>query len=72
MPKMEKLIEKMRNQPNGIRMSEADKVLIASGYRFDRQNGSHRQYINACGDVLTIKDEAPLKVVYVKEILRRI
>jgi predicted RNA binding protein YcfA (HicA-like mRNA interferase family) len=52
MPKADKIIEKMRNQPNGIRMSEADKVLTASGYRFDRQNGSHRQYINASGDVM--------------------
>ena len=25
MPSADKLIEKMRNQPNGIRMSEADK-----------------------------------------------
>jgi predicted RNA binding protein YcfA (HicA-like mRNA interferase family) len=72
MSKTEKLIEKMKNQPNGIRMSEADKVLTANGYRFDRQNGSHRQYINASGDVLTVKDETPLKAVYVKEILRRI
>ncbi|MDR0841437.1 MAG: type II toxin-antitoxin system HicA family toxin [Christensenellaceae bacterium] len=69
---VEKLIEKMKRQPNGIRMVEADKVLSESGYHLDRQNGSHRQYINADGDVLTIKDETPLKAVYVKDILRRI
>lgn len=62
----------MNRQPNGIRMSEADKVLTASGYRLDRQKGSHRQYINANGDVITIKDENPLKAVYVKDILSRI
>ena len=72
MPKVDKIIEKMRNKPNGIRMSEADKVLTASGYRFDRQNGSNRQYINASGDVITIKDETPLKAVYVRDILSRI
>jgi predicted RNA binding protein YcfA (HicA-like mRNA interferase family) len=62
----------MKNQPNGIRMSEADKVLIANGYRLDRQKGSHRQYINSSGDVVTIKDENPLKAAYVKDILSRI
>jgi len=69
---VEKLIDKMKRQPNGIRMSEADKVLTAKGYRLDRQKGSHRQYINASGDVITVKDESPLKAVYVKDILSRI
>ena len=72
MPNTDKLIEKMQNQPNGIRMSEADKVLRASGYRLDRHKGSHRQYINSRGDVISIKDETPLKAVYVKDILSRI
>ncbi|MDL2264581.1 type II toxin-antitoxin system HicA family toxin [Synergistaceae bacterium OttesenSCG-928-I11] len=62
----------MRQQPNGIRISEADKVLVAHGYRLDRQKGSHCQYINASGDVITIKSENPLKAVYVKDILSRI
>jgi predicted RNA binding protein YcfA (HicA-like mRNA interferase family) len=62
----------MKNKPNGIRMSEADKVLTANGYRLDRQRGSHRQYINSAGDVITVKDETPLKAVYVKDILSRI
>jgi predicted RNA binding protein YcfA (HicA-like mRNA interferase family) len=72
MASVDKIIEKMKNQPNGIRMSEADKVLVSGGYRLDRQNGSHRQYINASGDVITVKDETPLKAVYVKDILSRI
>jgi len=72
MASVEKIIEKMQQQPNGIRMEEADKVLCAFGYRLDRQKGSHRQYINEKGDVITIKDEARLKAVYIKDILRRI
>ena len=72
MSNVDKLIAHMQNQPNGIRMSEADKVLKAKGYRFDRQKGSHRQYINSSGDVITVKDENPLKAVYVKDILSRI
>ena len=72
MANVDKIIEKMQQQPNGIKMNEADKVLRANGYRLDRQKGSHRQYINNNGDVITIKDENPLKAVYVKDILHRI
>ncbi len=69
---VDKIIEKMKRQPNGINMSEADKVLTASGYRFERQKGSHCHYINTNGDVITIKKDNPLKAVYVKDILNRI
>ena len=69
---IEKLIDKMKRQPHGIRMAEAHKVLVTKGYRLDRKKGSHRQYINPSGDVITIKDESPLKAVYVRDILSRI
>lgn len=72
MPTVEKIIEKMKNQPNGIRLAELDKVLNYYGYTLDRQKGSHRQYLNSNGDVITIKDETPLKAVYVKDVLKRI
>ena len=58
---IKKIIEKMKSQPNGIRMAEADKVLQAYGYRLDRQKGSHCHYINTRGDVITIKEESQLK-----------
>lgn len=69
---IEKILQKMKNQPNGIRDAEAQKVLEHYGYRLDRQKGSHKQYINEIGDVITIKSENPLKAVYVKDILNRI
>jgi len=72
MPPVDKIIEKMKRQPNGIKISEADKVLTAKGYSLARQKGSHSHYININGDVITIKKENPLKAVYVKDILRRI
>jgi len=37
-----------------------------------RSGTSHRQFINKNGDVITIKEENPLKAVYVKDVLRRI
>ena len=72
MASVEKIIEKMKRQPNGIRIAELDKVLEHYGYRFSRQKGSHRHYINVDGDVITIKVETPLKAVYVKDVLSRI
>jgi predicted RNA binding protein YcfA (HicA-like mRNA interferase family) len=72
MSTIEKIIDKMKRQPNGIRIEEAEKVLSGYGYRFGRQKGSHRSYINEKGDVMTIKVENPLKAVYVKDIISRI
>ena len=62
----------MKNQPNGIRIDEVHKVLTAFDYRLDRQKGSHRQYVNKTGDVITIKSENPLKKAYIKDVLDRI
>lgn len=45
---------------------------MAYGYRLDRQRGSHRQYVNDNGDVITVKDESPVKKVYIKDVLNRI
>ena len=70
MPPVKKIIEKMKSQPRGIRLEEAEKVLSAYGYEFKRQRGSHRHYINDKGDVITLKE--PLKISYVNEILERI
>ena len=69
-PSVEKIIEKMKNQPRGIRVAEAEKVLAACGYHFDRQRGSHRYYINDNGDLITLKE--PLKISYISELLERI
>ena len=72
MAQIEKIIEKMKNQPNGIRADEAAKVLEYFGFRLDRQQGSHMQFINSRGDVITVPNKTPLRAVYVKDILRRI
>ncbi|MFA5384716.1 MAG: type II toxin-antitoxin system HicA family toxin [Eubacteriales bacterium] len=69
---VEKIIEKMKRQPNGIRPEEAEKVLKAYEYEYKRQKGSHRHYLHQSGDLITIKIETPLKAVYVKDILNRI
>ena len=69
MPTIEKIILKMSRQPNGIRFQELARVLEFYGYKMKNKTGtSHRQFIN----VITIKEENPLKAVYVKDVLKRI
>ncbi len=69
---IEKLVEKMRRQPNGIRFAEAEKVLNYYGYYLVRQKGSHVHFLNDKGELLTIKAETHLKKVYIVNILNRI
>jgi len=70
---IEKIIEKMKNQPNGIRPEEAEKVLGAYGYVPARHKGSHKHYLNkGTGDLITIKQENPLKKAYVADVLNSI
>jgi predicted RNA binding protein YcfA (HicA-like mRNA interferase family) len=72
-PSVEKIIDKMKRQPNGVRPEEAEKVLNAYGFVSVRQKGSHRQYLKkSTGELITIKQESPLKKVYITDILSRI
>lgn len=72
MAKIEKIIEKMKVQPKGIKLSEAEKVLNFYGYIHVRTKGSHKHFRNDKGDVITIKIENPLKIAYINDILNRI
>jgi predicted RNA binding protein YcfA (HicA-like mRNA interferase family) len=68
MPSVEKIIEKMKSQPHGISFSEAERVLAACGYIFERQKGSHRRYGN--GKIhITLPKQNPLKAAYIAAIL---
>ena len=69
---IDKLIQKMKNQPHGIILEEADKVLRHFGYQCKRIEGSHRQYINSNGDVITIVAKSQLKKAYITAIHERI
>ena len=62
----------MRHRPHEIRMDQAHRVLLARGYRPEGREGSHRRYVDTRGGVVTVRDEDPLKPVYVKNILKAI
>ncbi|MCL2443654.1 MAG: type II toxin-antitoxin system HicA family toxin [Treponema sp.] len=72
MARIKKLIQKMKNQPHGIILDEADSVLRHYGYNCKRIDGSHRQYINSSGDVITIVAKGQIKKAYITAILERI
>ena len=70
---IDKIVAKMKSQPNGIGFEEASKVLEYYGYRLVRQNGSHCHFRHSCGVVITIVKETPaIKRCYVNDILTRI
>ena len=69
---IKKLVQKMKNQPHGTVLEEADRVLRHYGYNCKRMEGSHRQYVNAEGDVITVVAKGQLKKAYVVAILERI
>jgi len=71
--RIEKIIEKMKNRPKGIRFEELVKVLNHYGYILVRVKGSHHHFRNDKGDVITIPNHGnPIKAVYVKDVLQRI
>ncbi len=73
MSSVKKIIDKMKCQPNGIRPEEAEKVLSFFEYVPARQKGSHKHYLNKyTGDLITIKQDNPLKKAYIVDILNRI
>lgn len=43
---VEKIINKMQRQPNGIRFNETAKVLNVYGYELVTEEGSHRHFRN--------------------------
>ena len=72
MASVDKIIEKMRRQPHGIRYEEGKKVLEHNGYKITTQKGSHRSFRDADGDLVTIKEETPLHKHYIDKILDRL
>jgi len=73
MASVDKIIAKMKRQPNGVRFEEGHKVLQHYGYRHIRTKGSHYQYANEKGELITVKHSTPnIKKSYVVDILERI
>jgi predicted RNA binding protein YcfA (HicA-like mRNA interferase family) len=65
---VDKIIAKMKNQPNGIRFDELRKVLEHNGYTLVRVKGSHHAFQNGSYTYVVPKHN-PVKATYVADVL---
>lgn len=72
MAKIEKIIEKMKNQPKGISFKEVKKALEHAGFKVVRVEGSHFQFRNEQGIVTTVKRKNPVNAKAVKDALDKL
>lgn len=70
MASVEKIIEKMRRQPNGISYKEIHKVLISLGYELKRGKGDHFNYRKKGKSIYTLVKQNPVKKYLVDEVLK--
>ena len=73
MSRMEKLLEKIRNNPKDVSYEDMDKLLRWAGFtrRTQRSGTSHFFYSKpGCPYPLTIPKKNPLKEVYVKQAIQ--
>lgn len=53
MTQIEKLIQRIKNNPKNVRFSELERVVLQAGFRLERVGGSHHVYVKG-NTVLTI------------------
>lgn len=44
--KKQKRLEAIKNNPSGVRFDDFSSAIVAAGFTFSRQKGSHRVYTN--------------------------
>ena len=75
MSKADKLLDRAINNPQGLSFSELETLVKNHGFQFDRQNGSHRIYVNKALNVtlnLQPDKNGKAKFYQVKEFLQAI
>lgn len=67
-----KLIEKMRNQPNGINPKDAEKILLYLGFEHRNTKGSHKHFKRKSDGMwfTLVLSENPMKRYLVDDILK--
>ena len=69
---IEKLINKLKQQPTGMRFEEVERIYNHIGYYQVRKKGSHRQFRNDKGDVTTLQYDNPVGKAYTKELITKL
>ena len=73
MTKVEKQLERLRQNPKGVSFEELAAVVEREGFVLRSVRGSHYQFRHpSFSEVLTVPARSPVKPVYVKAVLRLI
>lgn len=72
MSKLEKLLEKIKNNPKQVRFEELDKLLIRSGFerRQPRGGSSHYTYIKGTARITVPFSQPHIGETYVKLVIK--
>jgi len=63
-PRREKLLEKARRNPRGLRFEEFEALLRQCGWTKDRQSGSHRIWYSPSGFRLSVQPRGDMAKGY--------
>ncbi len=75
MRKLQKLLERIRQNPKNVSFKDLSKVLEAYGFELKRTKGIHNSFVGRISGksiLLVIPYNEPLKIVYVKKALEHI
>ncbi|RDU51876.1 hypothetical protein CQA49_08040 [Helicobacter sp. MIT 00-7814] len=70
MSKKDKLLAKLENNPTNVAFEVLEKLLKDCGYEVFKSGGSHAVFRKSQCEILTIPYKRPVKVVYVKMVLK--
>lgn len=73
MSQKEKLIQKLKNNPNNVRFEVIQNLLLSLGFTENQPNtgSSHYTYVKGM-NVITIPRHKPLNKIYVKKVIKLI
>lgn len=69
MTKQEKILSKMRNNPQGWRIDDLKKIADRLGVIYRQPGTSHVTFRLLNGDKLTVPAHKPINAVYIKQFL---
>jgi predicted RNA binding protein YcfA (HicA-like mRNA interferase family) len=72
MGRKEKLLRAIRNNPTNVRFEDLRKILESIGYTAINRGGSHYVFTQEGCETLTIPYRRPVKVIYVKHVVKLI
>jgi len=70
MSRKDKLIDAIKNNPKNVRFQDLRKILESIGYIAVNNGGSHFVFTKDNAISLTIPYKKPVKVVYVKQVIK--